>query len=210
MTKLRAKDYEVREVAPDEARAFAVAHHYSKGCSNTRVYSHGLYRRGELDLLGVAIWLPPTKVAAQSVNRDQWQKVLSLTRLAVRPDVPSNAATFLMARSIRLIRQDGRFVSLVTYADDFMGHTGAIYRASNWTYVGFMKGSPRWEDPSGKQVARKATVSRTDAEMVALGYRNVGVFGKHKFVMHLRHQRAGLYPPIFHNDNAYLLWALVA
>ena len=183
--KLRAKDYDVRDVAAREAREFVAAHHYSKGCSNTRVYSHGLYRCGEADLLGVAIWLPPTKVAAQSVNREAWQKVLSLTRLAVRPDVPSNAASFLMARSIKFIRQDGRFVSLVTYADDFMGHTGAIYRATNWTYVGQMKGSPRWEDADGRQVARKSTVSRNDAQMRELGYRNVGTFGKRKFTMHL-------------------------
>jgi hypothetical protein len=183
--KLRAKDYVVRDVPAREAREFVVEHHYSKGCSNTRVYSHGLYRAGETDLLGVALWLPPTKVAAQSVNREAWQKVLSLTRLAVKPDVPSNAASFLMARSIKLIRQDGRFVSLVTYADDFMGHTGAIYRATNWTYVGQMKGSPRWEDADGRQVARKSTVSRNDAQMRELGYRNVGTFGKRKFTMHL-------------------------
>jgi len=143
--KLRAADYEIRDVEPSEARSFVVRHHYSKGCSHTRVYSHGLYRRGETELLGVAIWLPPTKVAAKSVNNDKWQQVLSLTRLAIHPDVPPNAATFLMARSIRLIRRDGRFVSLVTYADEFMGHTGAIYRAANWDYVGFMKGSARSE-----------------------------------------------------------------
>lgn len=195
--KLRAEDYEVRDVAAREAREFVAAHHYSKGCSNTRVYSHGLYRAGETDLLGVAIWLPPTKVAAQSVNRDDWQRVLSLTRLAVHPAVPSNAATFLMGASIRLIRQDGRFVSLVTYADTFMSHTGAIYRASNWTYVGEMKGSPRWEDADGRQVARKSTISRTDAQMRALGYRNVGSFTKHKFVLHLKTQRKGRFADLF-------------
>ena len=187
--KLRAKDYEVRDVPAKEAREFIVAHHYSKGCSNTRVYSHGLYRVGDPELLGVAIWLPPTKVAAQSVNRDEWQKVLSLTRLAVKPGVPKNAATFLMAASTRMIRRERRFVSLVTYADEFMGHKGGIYRAANWNYAGLMKGSPRWEDASGRQVARKSTVSRTNAQMTELGYRVVGTFGKHKFFMHLNDNR---------------------
>lgn len=186
--RLRAADYEVRDISHADARTFIIKHHYSKGCSNTRVYSHGLFRKGCADLLGVAIWLPPTKVVAQSVNKDNWTKVLSLTRLAIHPDVPANAATFLMARSIRLIRHDRRFLSLVTYADDFMGHSGVIYRASNWDYVGHMKGSPRWEDKDGRQVARKATKSRTNDQMEALGYRNVGTFGKHKFVMHLRIQ----------------------
>lgn len=183
---LSAKDYEVRTIPLREGRAFIIEHHYSKGCSNTAVYVHGLFRKGEDTLLGVAQWLPPTRVAAESVNRENWTRVLALSRLAVRPDVPKNGASFLMARSIRLIEKDQKWLSLVTYADDFMGHTGQIYRATNWEYVGHMKGSPRWEDVNGRQVARKATISRKNMEMLELGYRMVGTFGKHKFVKHLR------------------------
>lgn len=123
--------------------------------------------------------------ATAHFNRENWKRVLALTRLAVHPDVATNGASFLLGRSIRLIRAAGEWRSLVTYADDFMGHTGAIYLATNWTYVGEMKGSPRWEDDEGRQVARKATVSRNDQQMRDLGYRNVGTFGKRKFVMHL-------------------------
>jgi hypothetical protein len=183
--RLKAGDFEVRDVNPKRAREFIAAHHYSKGCSNTGVYWHGLFQRGGDDLLGVAQWLPPTRPAAESVNKHHWRRVLSLSRLAVRPDVPPNGATFLMGRSIRLIRREGRWVSLVTYADTFMGHTGAIYRATNWTYIGEMKGSPRYEDADGKQVARLSTKSRTHQQMLDLGYRCVGVFNKHKFVIHL-------------------------
>jgi hypothetical protein len=185
--RLRKRDWLVRDVPTAEARAFIAEYHYSKGSSLTRVYSHGLFRKDSAALMGVAIWLPPTRVAAESVNRGAWQKVLSLTRLACRPDAPRNAATFLLGASIRLIRADRRFVSLVTYADTRYGHTGAIYRASNWDYVGCMKGSCAWRDPAtGRQVARKATRSRTDAEMLALGYERLPPSDKHKFVLHLR------------------------
>jgi hypothetical protein len=189
---LRAADWEVRPVPIQEGRAFIVAHHYSRGCSNTAVHLHGLFKRDTGALLGVAQWLPPTRVAAESVNRDQWTRVLSLTRLAVAPEVPKNGATFLMARSMRLIEQEQKWVSLVTYADEFMQHTGAIYRAANWEYVGLMKAQPRWEDANGKQIAKKATRTRTKAEMVALGYEMVGSFCKHKFVKHLRVRRRPL------------------
>jgi hypothetical protein len=84
-----------------------------------------------------------------------------------------------------LIRADGRFTSLVTYADEYMGHTGAIYRASNWDYVGRTGPYPRWETADGRQVATKATVNRTKAKMEALGHRRVGSYYKHKFVKHL-------------------------
>ncbi len=208
--KLRAADYEVRLLpsrgeAFQQARKFVSDHHYSGGCSNTAVYVHGLFLRGSEDLLGVAMWLPPTKVAAQSVNSDDWRKVLSLTRLAVRADVPANAASFLMSRGMRLIRADARFVTLVTYADEFMQHTGAIYRAANWTYIGEMKPQPRWEDADGRQVAKKATRTRTNAEMQALGYRMVGAYRKHKFVTHLKIQNAGRYQ----NPLAWLLIAAI-
>lgn len=183
--KFRAEDYEVKPIPHFMAADFVKRYHYSRGCSNTQVYGHGLYLKNGINLLGVAMWLPPTRVAAESVNKDHWQKVLSLTRLAVHPMVPTNGASFLMGASMKLIRKDGRFVSLVTYADESQGHTGAIYRATNWHYAGRTGPYPRWLDKDGKQVAQKATKNRVKAVMEALGHVKVGSFYKHKFVMHL-------------------------
>lgn len=183
---LRREDWFVDDISARDARDFIVQHHYSKGASNTRVYSHGLFRRGEEMLYGAALWLPPTRVAAESVNKEHWTRVLSLTRLACHPDAPKNAASFLLAGSIKRIKCDGRFASLVTYADDRMGHTGAIYRASNWEYVGKTKPTPAWVDPNtGKQVARKSTKSRTNQQMLDLGFKMIGSFSRHKYVLHL-------------------------
>jgi hypothetical protein len=84
-----------------------------------------------------------------------------------------------------LIKKDKRFVSLVTYADEAMHHTGAIYKATNWTYIGRMGPYPRWVDADGRQRAPKATKNRTKAEMEALGYTKVGTYYKHKFVINL-------------------------
>jgi len=182
---LRKTEWFVDDISAKDARDFIVQHHYSKGASNTRVYSHGLFCRGNGILYGVAIWLPPTRVAAESVNKEFWTKVLSLTRLACHPDAPKNAASFLLAASIKRIKRDGRFVSLVTYADDRMGHTGAIYRASNWLYAGKTRPTPAWVDPNtGKQVARKSTRSRTNQQMLDLGFKMIGSFSKHKYVFH--------------------------
>lgn len=210
--RLRACDFEVRAIprrgeAFQEARRFVADNHYAGGCSNTAVYADGLYRRGQDELLGVALWLPPTRVAAESVNKAEWRRVLSLSRLCVRGDVPRNGASFLMAKSIRRIRAEGRFASLVTYADEFMGHSGAIYRATNWSFIGSGSKQPRWEDSDGRQVAKKATRTRTNAEMRALGHRLVGAYRKHKFVMHLE-APTNLLP--FRRSESLLAWALVA
>jgi hypothetical protein len=145
---------------------------------------HGLYNRVSGQLAGVAWWLPPTRVACESVNKLNWKKVLSLTRLVILPDVPKNAASFLLAHSVRRIWSDNRFVTLVTYADESQNHFGQIYRAANWLYVGRTGPYPRWLDANGKQVAQKATKNRVKAEMLALGHTKVGSFYKHKFVLH--------------------------
>lgn len=179
-------DYYVKDAALNEGQEMVRQHHYAKGGSNTCVYMHGLYRASDDKLVGVAWWLPPTRVAAESVNKQEWKKVLSLTRLVVLPEIPKNACSFLLSRSVKLIRKDGRFVSLVTYADESQDHQGTIYKASNWQYVGRTGPYPRWIDPeSGRQVAPKSTKNRTKAEMEALGYKKQGSYHKHKFVLHL-------------------------
>lgn len=108
-----------------------------------------------------------------------WQGVICLSRLVIVPGIPKNAATFLLSRSRKLIDR-ARWPCLVTYADTWQGHTGGIYRADNWTYAGLTK-PERTYVLEGRMVARKATVSRTHAEMLALGAQCIGSFAKHKF-----------------------------
>ena len=167
------------------AQSMVARLHYARGGSNTFVYCHGLFEKKTGRAVGVAWWLPPTRVACESVNKAEWKRVLSLTRMVIEPDVPKNAASFLLARSVKRIRQDGRFRSLVTYADESQNHLGGVYRAANWNYAGRTGPYPRWIEPvTGRQVAPKATTNRTKAQMEALGFVKNGSFCKHKFVLH--------------------------
>lgn len=182
---LKKSDYYVTNASLHDAQRLVKQYHYAKGGSNTGVYIHGLYRRCDNALVGVAWWIPPTRLAAETVNRRDWQRVLALSRLVIVPDIPHNACSFLIARSIKLIWRDDKWLSLVTYADESEKHTGAIYRASNWKYVGFTKPYPKWVDSNGRMVARKAgPYTRTKADMLELGLTCQGHFRKHKFVLH--------------------------
>lgn len=183
--KFRKYEWYVADAPLASAKEMVRQHHYARGGSNTAVYVHGLYARENKALCGIAWWLPPTRVACESVNREHWTKVLSLTRMVILPGVPKNAASFLLGRSVKMIKAAGRFVSLVTYADESQGHTGLVYRASNWQYVGRTGPYPRWVDAAGKQVACKSTVNRTKAQMEALGHVRQGAFYKHKYVLHI-------------------------
>lgn len=179
--RLRKADWRVETCSLAEAQALVAAHHYAGGGSNTATGRHGLYRVGETQPVGVAWWIPPTKSAALATYPERWTGVLALSRLVIAPGVPKNAATFLLSRSVKLIDR-AKWPCLVTYADEWRGHSGGIYRAAGWTYVGRTK-PERTYTLNGRMIARKAgPKTRTHAEMLALGAVCVGSFAKHKFV----------------------------
>lgn len=182
MARLNRKEWLVRGTELYIGQALVRAWHYSHGGSNTATYLHGLYRKSNpLQCLGVAWWIPPTKGAALATYPDNWQGVLALSRLVIHPSVPPNGCSFLLGRSMRLIDR-GRWPCLVTYADERQGHTGTIYKATNWTYVGRTKPEATFL-LNGRLIARKAgSKTRTRSEMVALGAVNIGNFSKHKFI----------------------------
>lgn len=183
--RLRKSEWEVRDVDIAVARRLVEREHYAAGASNTATYLHGLFRKGDIfqeQCVGVAWWIPPTRSAAEATYPGKWKGVLALSRLAISPEVPANACTFLLSRSRRLIPSDV-WPCLVTYADEWRGHTGAIYKADNWSYIGLTK-AERTYQIQGRMVARKAGGhTRTHAEMLALGANMVGSFSKHKYVM---------------------------
>lgn len=179
---LHRGDYEVHNAPRADAVRLIRQWHYSRSASNTATYCHGLYVAGLMgELVGAAIWLPPTKGAARTVN-EHWQGVLSLSRLVVAPWLPTNAASFLLGRSMRLLDRD-RWPTLVTYADTKQGHTGAIYKATNWVCLGPVPAGDTWVGPNGEQRGRKrGGRTLTVEEMRAAGFTRSPAAPKIKFV----------------------------
>lgn len=170
------------------ARRIINKHHYAKGASNTAVYIHGLFPAKAFwnnDCRGVTWWIPPTKSAAIATYPENWRGVLSLSRMAIMPETPKNACTFLLSRSTKLIDPE-KWPCLVTYADQWRGHTGGIYKAANWEYVGTTNPEAVYTR-NGRMVSRKAgPKTRTRKEMEELGCRSEGKHAKHKYRLVLK------------------------
>jgi hypothetical protein len=182
---LQKREWEVSGVDMDTAYQLVRENHYARGASNTATFLHGLYPAGwhwHNQCVGVAWWLPPTKSAAQAWAGDDWEGVLALSRLVIEPGVPKNACSFLLSKSVRMI-DPARWHTLVTYADDWRGHTGAIYLAAGWKHCGKTK-SERTYTIRGVMTARKAGPrTRTHDEMLALGAQLEGNHWKHRFCL---------------------------
>lgn len=186
MAHLRRSDWEIGTCTQTEAREFIERTHYAGGCPNTSVYRHTLRPVGEEKVVGVALWLPPTRRAAESVNRENPRGVLALSRLCIAEGMPTNSASFLLGASMRLIDRDV-WPTLLTYADTREGHTGAIYRATNWTCLGEVPGSDAWQhSSSGERRGRKRGGRNIPAaEMVAAGFVRLPTMPKIKFIHHV-------------------------
>lgn len=182
--RLKKEDWTVRPVSPGIARRIIERFHYASGASNTYTYLHGLFKADAFfdeECAGVAWWIPPTKSAALATYPERWQGVLALSRLVIVPGVPSNACSFLISRSRKIIDRK-KWPCLVTYADEWQEHTGSIYLADNWTFVGKTK-PERGYSINGRMTARKAGPNtRTHTEMLALGALPLGKFAKLKFI----------------------------
>lgn len=180
---LRARDWIVGPVGIAVAERLVRRFHYSAGASNTATYLHGMFPQDSFwdeACRGVAWWIPPTKGAALALT-PEWGGVLALSRLAIEPEMPGNAASFLMAASMREIDRK-RWPVLVTYADEWRDHTGAIYEATGWRRDG-MTAKEATYTLNGRMVARKAgPTTRTHGEMLSMGCKFEGRFAKIRFV----------------------------
>ena len=182
---LRRGEWLVMAIDHDRAVEFIEDMHYAQGAPNTSVARHGLFRNGSSELVGVAMWLPPTKNAARTVAGEEWRSVLALTRLALHDDVPTNGASFLLGASMRQLDRR-RWPWLLTYADSSQGHLGMIYKATNWTYLGPWPAGDTWVNAEGEQRGRKRGGRNLSVgEMRAGGFEKRPAGVKHKYVHHV-------------------------
>jgi hypothetical protein len=180
---LHREQWIVRRVALETSQCMVERYHYAHGSSKQAVACFGLFHHDrtfwDADCYGVTHWIPPTRTTAAATYSGP-DAVLSLSRMVIHPGAPRNAATFLLAQSIKQL--DPRWECLVTYADEWQGHTGNVYKAANWQYIG--KTVPEMVYVrNGRMMGRKrGDHTLTHQDMLDRGFEAVGKFAKHKFV----------------------------
>lgn len=194
-TAFRANEWTVVPTNLKTANHLVETYHYAKGAAPNGVYLHGLFLRGWFECFGVAWWIPAIKGTIDKWNPGGFTTTLTLHRLVVHPAVPTNGASFLLGRSIRLIQQAGEYEMLVTYADTWRGHTGQIYKATNWQYRGLSEPMPVWSDQEGIQRSTSSRLvgaggvrakSPAKNELIEQGWNHLGCYPKHIYTMGLK------------------------
>lgn len=138
----RRRDHEVAPIARKDAKAFVIAHHYSKSFP-VAVWNYGLFTRAGA-LVGVAVFSEPVRKAVfDPLPRDA---ATELGRFVLLDGVGFGGETAMLTRCMELLRREGP-VGFVSFSDPFprttragatvfAGHLGRIYQLKGATYLG--------------------------------------------------------------------------
>lgn len=143
-------------------RAFIRAHHYSRSCPPGK-YSFAVYY--DAHLVGAALFrrpsLPKTR-AAYAVD-------LELSRLVLLDEAGHNSESRFIGFMLRWLKKNTDTRAVISFADPRFGHTGVIYRASNWEYLGAERGhGTRRIIVDGEELHSKTAYDRWGASGAAL------------------------------------------
>lgn len=114
--------------------------HYLHSAPASPLLSFGVFAGKRMD--GVAIFTPGPlngyRLLRGAVRRD----VIALARLWLSDDLPRLGESRVLAVLARLVRQATTAKAILAYSDPAAGHTGGIYRAAGWLYLGQAEAQP--------------------------------------------------------------------
>lgn len=125
--------------------------------------------------------------------------VWELSRLWAPDGHRHNLLTFAISEAVKVIRKLEAPDALVSYADPNVGHKGGVYRAASWIHHGTSEEVRAYRSPDGRVVSRRAfhsgSHSLKKAEIEALGYVELKMPGKERFVRPLSHHAKKMLAP---------------
>ena len=145
---MTVKNYIVKQVNRNDIKDFIETWHYSKSINGVMgTFYFALYDKDSL--IGAMIYGNLGMANAWKKYADEPQKVLELRRLCCIDDTPKNTESFFIGKTLRMLKQiDKQIEVIVSYADTNYNHTGIIYKASNFKYLG--------KTAKGKVIIRKS------------------------------------------------------
>jgi hypothetical protein len=143
------KDLEVRPIPNLVARQLCTRHHYLGSYPGGAILNFGIFAANSL--LGVVV----LGVGPANVHRlfagAEISEVVCLARLWLDDRLGRNCESHTLAIILRHLRKDQATIkALVAYSDPEVGHTGCIYRAAGFLYIGRSEPMPLYQLPDGK------------------------------------------------------------
>lgn len=146
------------------------------------------------EIIGVIKFTPPVRKEVATSIGEEYNDVTELDRFCIKPEYQvKNLASKMLSMAIKLLKQDTSYKVAVSFADPLEGHSGIIYKASNWTHVGVSSKSYIYKDNSNgitnKKTVYNMAVARGMSEKEfanSIDLVKINTPGKHKFIYRLK------------------------
>jgi hypothetical protein len=133
----------VRPIPAVAARKILVKNHYLHSFPGCTQLCFGAFSESRL-LGAITFGAGPTN-AFRLVDGALPDNCLTLTRLWLSGELPSNSESRIIAVCLRYLKKFTKLQFIVTYADPTQGHVGTIYQASSWLYTGLSEAMPKFD-----------------------------------------------------------------
>ncbi len=137
---LSPKDLIVAPIAHRVAAELVRARHYLHAPASAVRLSLGIFGGGAL--LGVAIFNPGPRNGHRLLRGATQADVLHLARFWMDDRAPRNSESRALGIIARHLRRHTAVKALLAYSDPAAGHSGMIYRAAGWLFLGEADAQP--------------------------------------------------------------------
>jgi len=128
-------DYYIERVERNVIKDFVEEHHYSKSINGVvSDYCFAMYK-GE-ELIGAMLYGRLGMANAWKKYADAEHKVTELRRLVLIDDTPKNSESWFIGWTLRWLKKNTDIEAIVSYADANYGHSGIVYKATNFEHIG--------------------------------------------------------------------------
>ena len=132
---MKVRNFKVEPCEIQDIRQFVEKWHYSGNVNGLRVAQcFALYHEDQL--IGAMIYGALGMANAWKKYGEAEADVVELRRLCCIDDTPKNTESYFIGHTLRWLKKNSNFKTVVSYADTHYGHEGTIYKASNFQLVG--------------------------------------------------------------------------
>lgn len=135
LTGAKVKDFVVSRCSIQDIKDFVEQWHYSKNTNGLHSkYCFKLEYEGTL--IGAMIFGELGMANVWKKYAETKDEIVELNRLCCIDLTPKNTESYFIGKCIRWIKQNTNIKKIISYADEEYGHSGTIYRATNFEYLG--------------------------------------------------------------------------
>ena len=139
---IKVSEFTIEAVQRKTIQSFVHKNHYSgttNGVQHTQCFA--LFKEGKFgfdkEMIGAAIYaIPSMPATAAKYNPDNPLRCWELRRLCCIDNTPKNTESYFISQCHKWIKQNTNIEVIVSFADLEEGHTGVIYKASNFHLYG--------------------------------------------------------------------------